>query len=115
GGRTALLLLLALATGCTELINRETTRVSHPSVAPATQPATVVKIDQSQIQPMYDHRMLATDLPTTVRAATARNLGIQAPQERVAASRGEYEASIGMIFPSLTPNITALGLEGAVA
>ena len=33
----------------------------------------------------------------------------------IAAARGEYEAGIGMIFPSLTPNITALGLEGAVA
>ena len=42
-GRTALLLLLA--TGCTELHNRETAPVSHPSVAPATQPATALKID----------------------------------------------------------------------
>jgi len=113
--RTALALVLALVTGCTDFLNRENAQVPHPSVAPATQPATALKIDQPQIQPMYNHRMLATDLPTTVRVAMARNVDIQAAQERIAAARGEYEASIGMIFPSLTPNITALGLEGAVA
>ena len=112
---TALLLVLALVTGCTDFLKRENALVPHPSVAPATQPTTALKIDQSQIRPMYDHRMLATDLATTVRVATARNVDIQTAQERIAAARGEYEASIGMIFPSLTPNITALGLEGAVA
>jgi outer membrane protein TolC len=106
--------MLALLTGCMEH-DRENVPVGHPSVAPASQPATALKIDQAQIQPMYDHRMLATDLPTTVRIATARNINIQAAQERIAAARGEYEASAGMIFPSLTPRVTALGLEGAVA
>ena len=64
---------------------------------------------------MYDRRMLAVDLPTTLRVAMARNIDIQAAQEHVAASRGEYEASIGMIFPSIQPNITARGLRGAVS
>jgi len=64
---------------------------------------------------MYDRRMLAVDLPTTVRVAMARNIDIQTAQEHVAASRGEYEASIGMIFPSIQPNITARGLRGAVS
>jgi outer membrane protein TolC len=64
---------------------------------------------------MYDRRMLAVDLQTTVRLAMARNVDIQAAQEHVAASRGQYEASIGMIFPSISPNITARGLRGAVA
>jgi outer membrane protein TolC len=106
--------MLALLTGCTEFAYRENVPVDHPSVAPARQPTTALKVDQPQIQPMYDHRMLATDLPTTIRVATARNINIQAAQERIAAASGEYEASIGMIFPSLTPNITALGLKGAV-
>jgi outer membrane protein TolC len=112
--RTALPLALALATGCTEFVNRENTQVPHPSVAPATQPTTALKIDPAQIPPMYDHRMLATDLPTTVRVAMARNIDIEVAQQHVAALGGAHEASIGMIFPSVTPNITAVGLRGAV-
>lgn len=113
--RTALLFVLAHLTGCIESSYRDSSPAGYPSVAPAAQHATALKIDQPEIRPMYDHRMLATDLPTTVSVAMARNIDIQAAQERIAAARGEYEASIGMIFPSLTPNITALGLEGAVA
>ncbi len=113
--QAALTLVLALVTGCTDFLNRENARVPHPSVAPATQPVTALKIEQSQIRPMYERRMLATDLPTTVRVAMTHSIDIQAAQERIAAARGEYEASIGLIFPSLTPNVTALGLEGAVA
>ena len=45
----------------------------------------------------------------------ARNLDIQEAQQRVEASRGEYESSVGAIFPSITPNITGRGLEGALA
>ena len=59
--------------------------------------------------------MLPVDLPTAVRVAMARNIDIEAAQQHVAASRGQYEASIGMIFPSLTPNVTALGLQGAIS
>jgi outer membrane protein TolC len=88
---------------------------SLPSVAPARQAAAPLEIGTSSIRPMYDRRMLAVDLPTTVRVAMARNLDIQAAREHVAASRGEYEASIGMIFPTISPNITARGLRGAVS
>jgi outer membrane protein TolC len=63
---------------------------------------------------MY-RRLLAVDLPTVIRVSTARNLDIREAQQRVQASRGEYESSVGALFPSLTPNITALGIEGAVA
>src|SRR5215470_8787746 len=105
---------------CTPLIGPETNgrarvEISLPSIAPASQPIASLKIDTSEIRPMYDRRMLAVNLPTTVRVATARNIDIQAAQERVAASRGAYEASIGMIFPSITPNVTAIGLQGAVS
>src|SRR5262249_39142758 len=80
-----------------------------------SQPVASVKTDTAHIRPMYDRRMFAVDLATTVRVAMARNIDIQAAQEHVAASHGEYEASIGMIFPSIQPNITARGLKGAVA
>lgn len=59
--------------------------------------------------------MLAVDLPTVARVAMARNLDIQQAQQRVEASRGQYEASVGAIFPSITPGVTAVGLEGAAA
>ena len=45
----------------------------------------------------------------------AGNLDIQEAQQRVEASRGEYESSVGAIFPSITPNITGRALEGALA
>ena len=60
-------------------------------------------------------RLLAVDLPTVVRVAMARNLDIQEALQRVEASRGAYESSVGAIFPSITPNVTALGLEGAIS
>jgi len=106
----AALLLLAVS-GCDDLSNL---RLSQPSVAPATQPTASLKVDASQIPPMY-RRLLAVDLPTVARVAMAHNLDIQEAQQRVEASRGAYESSVGAIFPSITPNITARGLEGALA
>src|SRR5258708_37063704 len=97
--------------GCDDLSNL---RLSQPSVAPATQPTASLKIDVSQIPPMY-RRLLAVDLPTVARVAMAHNLDIQEAQQRVEASRGEYESSVGAIFPSITPNITGRALEGALA
>ena len=116
----ALLLLLVTMSECappTGPGTDDTARLesSRPSVAPAHQTAAPVEIGTSRIRPMYDRRMFAVDLPTTVRVAMARNVDIQAAQEHVAASRGEYEASIGMIFPSISPNITAWGRKGTVS
>jgi outer membrane protein TolC len=115
--RTALPLLLLALSECTPFTGPETARleIALPSVAPANQPATSLIVDTSPIRPMYDRRMFAVDLSTTVRVAMARNIDIQAAQQHVAASRGEYEANIGMIFPTLSPNITARGLRGAVS
>jgi outer membrane protein TolC len=115
----ALPLLISVVSGCADLAtDAGTTPVpSRPSVMPAAQAtaSASLKIDASQIRPMYDRRMLAVDLPTVVRIAMARNIDIKQAQQHVAASRGEYEASIGMIFPSLSPNITSLGLQGALS
>lgn len=104
-------LLLLAVSGCDDL---SSLRLSQPSVAPATQPTASLKVDASQIPPMY-RRLLAVDLPTVARVAMARNLDIQAAQQRVEASRGEYESSVGAIFPSIIPNITGRALEGALA
>jgi outer membrane protein TolC len=113
----ALPLILLLGSGCTELSadNASSLRAFRPSVFPATQRTASLKVDASQIKPMYDRRMLAVDLPAVVRVAMARNIDIQEAQQRIEASRGQYEASIGMIFPSITPSITSLGLQGALS
>ena len=58
--------VLVAASGCAE--DQSSLPLSHPWVAPATQPAASLKVDASQIRPMYDHRLLAVDLPTVVRS-----------------------------------------------
>jgi hypothetical protein len=64
---------------------------------------------------MYDHRLLAVDLPTVIRVAMARNIDIKEAQQSIEASRGVYESNVGAIFPSHTPNITALGIQEALS
>ena len=115
--RAALPFVLLAVSGCADLLNdnASSAHATRPSVAPATQPTASLTVDASQIKPMYDRRMLAVDLPTVIRVAMARNIDIQEAQQRIAAARGEFEANIGMIFPSLTPNITSLGIQGAVS
>ena len=98
----AFLLLLSVS-GCADLSSLP---LPPPSVAPAAQPAASLKIDASQIPPMY-RRLLAVDLSAVVRVAMARNLDIQAAQQRVEASRGAYESSVGAVFPSITPKVPA--------
>ena len=115
--RAALPFVLLAVSGCADLMNDRASSVHAPppSVAPATQPTASLKVDASQIKPMYDRRMLAVDLPTVIRIAMSRNIDIQEAQQRIAASQGEFEANVGMIFPSLTPNVTAIGIQGAVS
>jgi outer membrane protein len=100
-----------LTSGCVDLSKL---RLTQPSVAPASQPSATLNVDPSRIPTMY-RRMLAVDLPTVARVAMAHNVDIREAQQRVEASRGEYEASVGAIFPSLTPSATALGIRGAVS
>jgi outer membrane protein TolC len=110
---SAALLLALLSASC--VTDEAVVEASRPSVASARQPTASLKVDASRIQPIYEHRMLAVDLPTVVRVAIARNIDIQEARERIAASRGEYEANIGRVFPSISPNIAAIGLSGAVS
>ena len=87
----------------------------RPSVAPATQPRASIQVDASHIQPMYEHRLLAVDLPTVISIAMARNIDIQEAKQHVEASAGELGANVGSIFPSFTPNFTSLSIEGALS
>src|SRR6267378_4856954 len=104
--------LFVALSGCADQSNLP---LAYPAVTPAAQRVASPKVDAPQIPPMYGHRLLAIDLPTVVRVAMARNIDIKEAQARVEASRGEYESSVGAIFPSITPNITARGLEGALS
>ena len=103
--------VLLLANGCADVSDSSPSR---PSVAPATQPAASLKVDSSQTPTMY-RELLAVDLPAVARVATARNLDIQEARQRVQAARGQYESSVGAIFPSITPSVTAVGIQGAIA
>jgi outer membrane protein TolC len=60
---------------------------------------------------MY-RQVLAVDLPTVMRVATARNLDVQVARQQVEASRGRYEASVEAIFPVIAPNIVYQYLHG---
>jgi outer membrane protein TolC len=106
----ATVLLPLIAAGCADLPNRPL----PPSVAPADQQAASLKVDTSTISPMY-RRLLAVDLPTVIKVADTQNLDIQEAQQRVEGSRGAYEASVGALFPTITPQITAMDLSGAIS
>ena len=77
----------------------------RPNVAPAIQPAgeQVLMLDRSQVQPMYQQRLLAIDLPTVVSVAKADNFDILQAREQVEVSSGALESSVGAAFPVIVP------------
>jgi len=99
---------LAAIGGCVDL---QSLHLPHPSVAPATQPSASLKVDASQITPMY-HQLLAIDLPTVARVASTQNLDIKQARQRVEMSRGQYESSVAAIFPVIAPSITGSQIRG---
>src|SRR5947209_6592849 len=88
-------------------------REARPNLAPATRPASPASLamDASQTIPMYQ-RLMAVDLPTVARVATARSLDIEAARQRVEAARGRYESSVEAIFPVIAPSIAYQHVEG---
>src|SRR5206468_241710 len=86
----ALLALVAgLAGGCAYPVHAPPAK---PSVAPTSQPTASLEVGRGgEIGPMY-RELLAVDLETVVRVATADNLDIRQARERVEASRGRYES-----------------------
>ncbi|MCK6484823.1 MAG: TolC family protein [Phycisphaerae bacterium] len=98
--RTALVVAL-VSGGCA---SPHTPTAPPPDVRPATQPAmaSALPLDRSAIRPI-DREIVAVDLPAVVQVARARNVDIEQARERVTASRGRLESTIGAIFPVLTP------------
>src|SRR6266550_3026255 len=83
-----------------------------PSVAPTTQPtASLLLTPEQEIKPMY-REVLAIDLPTVLRLTAANSIDIQQAKERIDASRGAYQASVGAVFPVISPGVTYQHLEG---
>jgi outer membrane protein len=75
------------------------------------QPSETIPLDKSQIQPLY-RELLAIDLPSVVRVAAAQNIDVREAQERVTAARGDYEASVESIAPTLSPGVTLYHVQG---
>src|SRR5438876_1182752 len=84
-GSLPVMLIGFLVSGCAQPQHRP--QAAPPSLAPATQPSASLQIDASRVQPMY-RQLLAVDLPTVIRVASAQNLDIEQARQRVLASRG---------------------------
>src|SRR4051812_25926528 len=82
-----------------------------PSVAPTSQPSASLDVRGGDVAPMY-RELLAVDLETVVRVATADNLDVRQARDRVEASRGRYESSVGAIFPVIVPSIAFQHFDG---
>ncbi len=89
--------------------------LQRPDVAPVRQeePADALKLDSSQIDPMFTE-MLAVDLPTVLKVAAAENFDIHQAREAVQAAEGEYESAIGSAFPVIAPTALFEHVEGTV-
>lgn len=85
---------------------------ARPSVAPTSQPTNSLALDPSVVKPMY-RELLAIDLSTVARVATAQNLDIQQARNRVAAQRGRYDVSVQALFPVVAPSVGFLRVDGA--
>ena len=83
----------------------------HPSFAPAIQPAASLELIGSPVAPMY-RELLAIDMPTVVRVASAQNLDIQRARQLVEANRGRYESNVEAIFPVVAPSIAYNHFQG---
>lgn len=106
---TAVTLLALVAGGCAYPVHAPPAK---PSVAPTSQPTASLEVGRgSEVGPMY-RELLAVDLETVVRVATADNLDIRQARERVEASRGRYESNVGAIFPVVVPSVAFQHLDG---
>ena len=86
-----------------------------PDVSPTdiAEAAEVLALDASVVSPMYTE-LLAVDLPSVVRVAAAQNMQILQARERVRASEGKLESTIGAAFPAIVPTALFEHVEGTV-
>ena len=86
-----------------------------PDVSPTdvAEVAEVLALDASVVSPMYTE-LLAVNLPSVVKVAAAQNMQILQARERVRASEGELESTIGAAFPAIVPTALFEHVEGTV-
>jgi outer membrane protein TolC len=99
---------LLLASGCA---SAPATRPQMPDVSPATQPSASLPLGDVQLRPMY-RELLAVDLPTVARVATARGTDVREARQRVRAAEGRYESAVEVLFPVIAPTFAYQHLEG---
>ena len=89
----------------------------RPDVSPrAAEGATeteALALDASVVQPMY-RELVAVDLPTVVRVATAQNFDVRMARYQVEQWQGRYESVVGGVFPALVPTALFEHVEGRV-
>jgi len=90
-------------------------RPAWPDVSPAAQPATeqVLKLDPTQVQPMYQE-LYSIDLATVIDVARAENYEILLARQQVEASQGAYESTLGSAFPVIAPTALCDWVDGTV-
>jgi outer membrane protein TolC len=84
---------------------------SHPATMSVPTSGTPAPDGDTAIQPMY-RELIAIDLASAVRVASAQNLEIRAARERVEAARGRYESSVESIAPVVSPGVAFSHLSG---
>src|SRR5438874_47141 len=84
---------------------------SKPDVAPSTQPSASLSLGDVPVQPMY-RQLLAVDLPTVARVASARATDVLEARQRVRLAEGRYEAAVETLFPVIAPTFAFQHLEG---
>jgi OMF family outer membrane factor len=57
-------------------------------------------------------QLLAVDLPTVVRVASARAVDVREARQRVKSAEGRYEAAVEALFPVVSPTFAWQHLEG---
>jgi len=72
-----------------------------------------MRLDASQVRPMY-RELLAIDLPTVVRLASADNIDVRLARYAVEQSQGRLEGAVGGAFPALVPSAIFEHVEGSV-
>lgn len=76
-------------------------------------PLDGLRLDASQVRPMY-RELLAIDLPSVVRIASANNIDIRLARYAVEQARGRLESVVGGAFPALVPTALFEHVEGSV-
>ncbi|MFQ5430444.1 MAG: TolC family protein [Phycisphaerae bacterium] len=87
----------------------------RPDIAPAARSvsADALALDASAVKPMY-RELVPIDLYTVLRVVSAENIDIRLARYQVEQSRGQYERTVGGVFPVLAPTALFEHLDGSV-